>query len=222
MKTLGDFKDIHTGKRAFIACNGPGLNDIPVEKLEGEIVFSLNRGYLKVGLPITYIVVMVQRVVNQWGSQILHIPCDTLFTNLLKAPHTCRTPFGNDRFCTDLEGSLQRGNTVTYPTMQIAYGMGFEKVYCIGLDHSFKYDNTVRDKSHHRAVITKGDDPNHFDPNYFGDGASWLPYSPEIVERNFKAAKKAFYKNGRELWNASTSTKLSDKIIPRIDFDEIF
>ena len=222
MKSLEDFSGIHKGKRAFIACNGPSLNDIPMEKLQGEIVFSLNRGYTKMGLPITYLVVMVPLVVKQWGYEILAVPCDTLFTNLLEAPHTCKTPFAGKRFCIDLSKTLHRGHTVTYPTMQIAYGMGFEKVYCIGLDHSFKYDNTVRDESHHRAVITKGEDLNHFDPNYFGDGAVWLPYSPKMVEANYRLATKAFYKDGRELWNASTETLLSDKIIPRIDFDSIW
>lgn len=222
MKSLEDFSGIHGGKRAFIACNGPSLNDISMEKLQGEIVFSLNRGYMKLELPITYLVVMVPLVVKQWGHEILAVPCDTLFTNLLEASHTCKTPFAGNRFCIDFSKTFHRGHTVTYPAMQIAYGMGFEKVYCIGLDHSFKYDNTVRDTSHHRAVITAGQDINHFDPDYFGDGATWLPYSPDMVEANYKLATKAFYNDGRELWNASTKTKLPDKIIPRIDFDSIW
>jgi len=222
MKKQEDFKNIHKGKRAFIACNGPGLNDIPMERLEGEIVFGLNRGYLKEGLPITYLVVMVPRVIRQWGDEIIEVPCDTLFTNLLDGGHTCKINFGNKQFCTDLQGKIHRGNTVTYPAMQLAFGMGFEKVYCIGLDHSFKYDNTIRDESHHRAVITQGDDPNHFNPNYFGDGASWLPYSPSIVEANYKLARKAYFDNGRELWNVSTTTKLPEKVIPRKDFNGLF
>lgn len=222
MKSLDDFTEIHKGKRAFIACNGLSLNDIPMEKLRGEIVFGLNRGYMKDGLPITYLVVMVPIVVEQWGDEIIKVPCDTLFTNLLDTPHTCKINFGGKEFCTDLRKTIHRGHTVTYPTMQLAFRMGFEKVYCIGLDHSFKYDNTVKDKSHHRAVITKGEDLNHFDSDYFGDGAKWLPYSPKMVEVNYKLATKAFYENGRELWNASTKTALSEKIIPRIDFNSIW
>ena len=222
MKSLDDFIGIHEGKRAFIACNGPSLNDIPMEKLRGEIVFGLNRGYMKDGLPITYLVIMVSMIIRQWREEIIKVPCDTLFTNHLNVPHACKINFGGRAFCTNFEKTVHRGHTVTYLAMQLAFRMGFKKVYCIGLDHSFKYDNTIKDKSHHRAVITKGHDLNHFDPDYFGDGAKWLPYSPKAVEGNFKLATEAFYRNGRELWNASTKTALSGKIIPRIDFNSIW
>jgi hypothetical protein len=47
MMHLEIFKDAHANQRAFIACSGPSLNTVPVKKLNGEIVFALNRGYLK-------------------------------------------------------------------------------------------------------------------------------------------------------------------------------
>lgn len=218
---LYDFENKHAKERCFIACNGPSLNDIPLEKLKGEIVFGLNRGYLKEDLPITYLVTMVKRVVQQYGEEIAKVPCKVLFTNLISVPHACPTPFGSDTFQTDLYKPLHRGHTVTYPTMQIAYGMGFDRVYLIGCDHSFSYENTVEDETHHRAVISTGDDPNHFHPDYFGKGANWLPYSPKMVEKNFKEARVAFEKDNRLLMNVSTFTKLPDKVIPKGKFEEI-
>jgi len=219
---MADFKDIHKGERVFIACNGPSLNDIPMEKLQGEIVIGLNRGYLKEGLPIKYLVVMVNRIALQWGDEILKVPCDVLFTKLLDGPNVCKPNFGSSSFQTDLSKPLKSGHTVTVPALQIAYGMGFSKVYMIGLDHSFSYKNTVKDKTHRRAVISTGSDPNHFDPNYFGKGANWLPYSPKMVEANYKLARNAYREAGRELWNASTRTKLPEDIFPRIDFNSIW
>lgn len=223
MKSLEEFKNIHKGKRAFIACNGPSLNDIDVSKLEGEIVFGLNRGYLKKELPITYLVVIAKPVWRQWGDELTKVNCDTLFCNGLEASHVCRMKFGGvgKIFQTDLTKSMFRGNTVTYVTMQIAYWMGFDKVYCIGLDHGFTYKNT-EETGFGRLVRNKGDDLNHFDPTYFGDGSVWLPYEPKPVENAFRMAKEAYQKDGRELWNCSTRTNLSNKIIPRKDFNELW
>lgn len=223
MRRLDDFINIHKGQRAFIACNGPHLNDIPVEMLNGEIVFGLNRGYRKKGLPITYLVVMVKSIIKQWGDEIIKVNCDTLFTNHLDAPHACRTPFGGvgKIFQTDLTKNLFRGNTVTFVAMQLAYGMGFDEVICIGLDHHFVYDNTVRDKSHRRMLINKGDDLNHFDPDYFGDGAKWLPAELNKSEEQYKMARRAFENDGRRLLNASTFTKLPESAIPRVRFNDI-
>lgn len=218
---LVDFQNKHRGERCFIACNGPSLNDIPMKKLQGEIIFGLNRGYLKKDMPIKYHVVMVNEVTTQWGDELLAVDCDVLFTNRLEGEHVCHTPFGGNQFATDLSKPLHRGHTVTYPTIQIAFGMGFEEVYLIGCDHNFKYDNTYRDKTHHRRVINKGDDLNHFDPSYFGEGSLWLPYSPKMVEKNYSLATKAFEQSGRKLYNASTFTILPEKVIPRINFNDL-
>jgi hypothetical protein len=222
MKNIKDFKDIHKGERGIIACNGPSLNDIPMSKIRGETVFGLNRGYLKEDLPITYLVVMVKKVAEQWGDEILSVPCDTLFTTLLEGDHVCPVKQrAGDRFSTDISIFASRGHTVTYYTMQIAYYMGFSEVYLIGLDHSYDYSNTKRDESHHRAVISTGDDPNHFHPDYFGEGANWLPYSPDMVEKNYKKATKAYQDDGRILMNISTQTKLPKSVIPRGNFEDI-
>ena len=221
---LINFKDIHKNQRAFIACNGPSLNDIPMEKLQGEVVFGLNRGYLKDGLPITYLVNIVKSIAEQWGSELLAVPCRALFTNHLDGKHVVKMKFGGvgKIFQTDLTKPMYRGNTVTYVALQLAYWMGFTKVYCIGLDHTFTYDNTKKDQTHHRAVINVGKDLNHFDPNYFGNGSNWLPYEPKAVELAYSLARDAYAKSSRELYNASTYTALSSSIMLRKKFEDIF
>ena len=40
--------------------------------------------------------------------------------------------------------------------------MGFEQAILIGVDHNF-----VTQGAANQAVISQGDDPNHFAPNYF-------------------------------------------------------
>lgn len=218
---LVDFQDRHKGERCFIACNGPSLNNIPMDKLQGEVVFSLNRGYLKEGLPIKYLVVMVKRITNYWEDEILSVPCDVIFTPHLTHPKVCKMRVGGGTFATDLSKSLKSGHTVTMPALQIAYGMGFQEVYMIGLDHSYDYTNTKRDETHHRAVISTGKDPNHFNSDYFGKGINWLPYEPKMVEKNYSQAREVYEKDGRILMNVSAFTKLPDNVIRRGRFEDI-
>ena len=55
LPTLGSFKDLHKGERCFLVGNGPSLSALDLTKLEGELAFTVNRGYLaeKFGLPTT-------------------------------------------------------------------------------------------------------------------------------------------------------------------------
>jgi hypothetical protein len=72
-----------------------------------------------------------------------------------------------------------------------------------------------------RRLVNVGKDLNHFDPDYFGDGKVWIPYDVKPVERAFTLARNAYWNSGREIYNASTKTKLSEKILPRINFEDV-
>src|SRR5258707_4353418 len=52
---LGTFKDLHKGERCFLVGNGPSLSKLDLTKLDGELAFTVNRGYLaeRLGLPRT-------------------------------------------------------------------------------------------------------------------------------------------------------------------------
>ena len=41
------YKNLHSGKRAFLVANGPSLNDIDLNLIDGEISFAMNRISLK-------------------------------------------------------------------------------------------------------------------------------------------------------------------------------
>ena len=46
VRRLRSLHNIHRGKRIFIIGNGPSLNRTPLEKLEGEFTFGVNRIYM--------------------------------------------------------------------------------------------------------------------------------------------------------------------------------
>lgn len=194
--------------RCIIACNGPSLNDIDMSLLKDEDVFCLNRGYLKEGLPTTYLVVVNRNVENQWKNEILAVETKKKFSYSL--PGTDRLFFTPDvpSFQPDHRKPMWQGHTVTYVALQIAYSLGYKNVGLIGCDHNYPHMD--------RRLV--GVDINHFDPNYFPEGAKWdLPNLPR-TELAYKLAKDYYEIHGRNIYNCSTQTKL--EVFPRLALKE--
>lgn len=219
-RLMNQFRNKHKNERAFIVANGPSLNDIDVTKLDKEIVFALNRGYLKDDLSIDYLVVVNDLVEKQFGSEILKVPCKAVFSNGL--PNTNRLLWTGDSasFQTDITRPMWQGHTVTFVALQVAFYMGCNPVYIVGLDHYYDYSTSSRKGG--RGIISEGNDPNHFHPDYFGKDVRWDPANLRMSEIAYKLARQEYNKHGRELYNASFNTALDESVIPRVDFDSLW
>ncbi len=99
--------------------------------------------------------------------------------------------------------------------MQIAYYMGFEKVILIGVDHSFETKGKP-----HTMVVSEGDDPNHFDPCYFGKGFRWQLPDLRTSELAYRIAKYHFENAEREILDATVDGKL--QVFPKVDYYQLF
>ena len=95
--------------------------------------------------------------------------------------------------------------------MQIAYYMGFKNVYLIGVDHNFKTTGAPNEKQ-----FLKGNDVNHFDPNYFGNKEWHLP-DLQGSEISYHLAKFFYERNGRRIYDATIDGKL--QIFQKISLD---
>jgi len=104
---------------------------------------------------------------------------------------------------------------VTYFGLQIAYYLGFETVILIGIDHSF----TTQGKPN-ATVISEGDDPNHFSPNYFGKGFRWQLPDLETSEISYELARVTYEKAGRQVLDATVDGKLT--IFPKVNYKDLF
>jgi hypothetical protein len=137
------------------------------------------------------------------------------FTNTTKVIYLDTDFTGEENFCFNLTGRIFEGYTVTYVALQLAYHMGFEQVILVGVDHNFVTQGTAN-----QAIISQGDDPNHFAPNYFGKGFKWQ--LPDLVgsERAYTLAREAYSKAGRRVIDATVGGKLS--IFPKVDYYSLF
>jgi hypothetical protein len=229
MRRLALLKDIHKGKRAFIIGNGPSLRQTDLSKLRHEITFGMNRIYLlfpELEFSTTYFASINDLVIEQFANEILalpmpkflawrsrhHLPAKLPITQL---PIFLYTSYTGPRFSPDVRGRVWEGATVTNVALQLAFHMGFQQVILIGVDHNFASRGEAN-----KTVVSQGDDPNHFAPNYFGKGAKWQLPDLDTSEVGYTFAREAYRKAGREVLDATVGGKLT--IFPKADYNSLF
>lgn len=140
--------------------------------------------------------------------------------------------FNSDRdlpysmFSTDLNDHVVMPYTVTITMLQIAAYMGFSEIYLIGCDTSYKVIETVVQEGPEAEggvglllTSTADDDPNHFDPRYFGKGRKW--HNPQVANMimHYGYAKQVLDEIGVKVFNATVGGNL--EVFPRVDFEAL-
>lgn len=232
IRRLAALKDIHKGKRAFIIGNGPSLKNADMSKLKGEITFGMNRIYLmfpELGFKTTYLSVVNDLVIEQtaadlaaldipkfltWRSRRFFNP-DQFASQSSNLPTFLYSTYDSPRFSPDVRGRIWEGATVTYVTMQLAFHMGINEAILIGVDHN--YDTKGKPNT---TITSDGDDPNHFNPSYFGKGFRWQLPDLETSEIAYRMARQAYEKAGRRIMDATVGGKLT--IFEKVDYNSLF
>lgn len=225
-RALRSYQGHHAGKRCFIIGNGPSLRQTDLSLLKDEVTFGLNRIYLlftELGFTTTYLVSVNDLVLQQCASELKSLEIPKFITWRARRwmaadPHTIfvDTDYtGPEDFATDALGRVFEGFTVTYVALQLAYHMGFKEVILVGVDHNFITKGLANS-----AIISDGDDPNHFSPQYFGKGFKWQLPDLEGSERAYNMAREAFEQDGRRILDATLNGKLT--IFPKISYPSLF
>ncbi|NLA48214.1 MAG: DUF115 domain-containing protein [Bacteroidales bacterium] len=220
---LKAFHDIHREEDCFLIGNGPSLNKMDLKVLNDYYTIGLNKIFLlfeRTGLNIDYHVCVNRLVIEQCTKDFLKMdtPSFISYKNRNESfEKSNRIFFVGDvhsgwKFFEDITTGISQGSTVTFTAMQIAFYMGFSRVFLIGVDHSFADKGTP-----HKAVTMKGDDVNHFDPDYF-KGMKWHLPDLEGSERAYRLAKVHFEKHNRNIMDATVDGKLT--VFPKISFED--
>lgn len=225
IKLLTQLKDVHKDQRCFIIGNGPSLNRTDLTRLEDEFTFGLNRIYLmfpELGFATTYFLSVNNLVIEQSAEEIRGLPITKFLTWRARATLQptddtvfLYTTYTGRKFAKDARGRLWEGATVTYVALQLAFHMGFNPVILIGVDHRF----STKGKPN-TTVVSHGDDPDHFDAQYFGKGFRWQ--LPDLItsEIAYTMAREAYVNDGRQVLDATVDGKLT--VFPKIDYDSLF
>ena len=225
ISNIKKFHDTHKGERCFVIGNGPSLQNTDMTKLRNEYTFGMNRIYLmfqELGFSTSFFVSINDLVIEQsaadiqaldipkfvsWHSRKWLTPQEDLFF--------LYTTYTGPKFAKNAAGRLWEGATVTYVALQLAYYFGFSEVILIGVDHSF----ATKGKPN-TTITSEGDDPNHFDPKYFGKGFRWQLPDLETSEIAYGMAHRAFEADGRKVLDATVGGKLT--VFPKVDYNSLF
>jgi hypothetical protein len=225
-RNLLQLQNIHKDKRCFIIGNGPSLRQTDLNQLRDEFTFGLNRIYLlfpQIGFTTTYLVSVNDLVLEQCATEMksLCLPKFLTWRSRHWFPSDAKTTYldtdftGQENFCPSITGRIFEGFTVTYVALQLAYHMGFSEVILVGVDHNF-----VTQGAANQAIVSQGDDPNHFAPDYFGKGFKWQLPDLAGSERAYLMARDAYSMAGRRVLDATIGGKLT--IFQKVDYSSLF
>ncbi|MCR9287022.1 MAG: DUF115 domain-containing protein [Bacteroidetes bacterium] len=221
---LRKFKNKHLGEDCFIIGNGPSLNKMDLEKLNDFHTFGLNKIFMifkRAPLKISYLVCVNSLAIEQCYEDFENFKSPVFLSHkaskgIVKKKnhiHKLLTTGGISwLFSETIEKPIYEGVTVTFVAMQLAYYMGFRRVFLVGVDHNFKQSGNPHEKQK-----MEGDDPNHFDPDYF-KGMHWHLADLKGSEVSYALADYAFQRTGRKIFDATVDGKL--QVFEKIPLEE--
>lgn len=233
---LAGFRDRHRGERVVIIGNGPSLNECDLTKLKREYTIAVNGIFYaaeRMGFDPSYYVVEDTAVMNDNvdainAYQAGHKFFPSMYRRIVgEAPNVSyfmlnrgfyepKSPdFCVPKFSLNPEQRMYSGQSVTIINLQLAYLMGFTEVVLIGMDFSYTIPDSAEVAGD--VITSRGDDPNHFHPDYFGTGKVWKDPKLDRVLANYALAKEIFEADGRRIVNATRGGRL--ELFEREDYD---
>jgi FkbM family methyltransferase len=225
-------------RRCFVIGNGPSLNDTDLSLLAGEVTFAVNGFFLKAReltwSPTFYVVedhlVAEDRAddINAIDDSIKLFPANLAYclseddrTTFFDHRPRISYPRGFD-FSMDADRRTYAGCTVAFTCLQLAAFLGFQEIYLIGVDADYAIpDDALRSSAYGVQILDmKSDDPNHFDPDYFGKGYRWHDPQVDKMLEAYGEAKVVAEQHGIRILNAGIGGKL--EVFPRVEYQSVF
>ncbi|MBK0380682.1 6-hydroxymethylpterin diphosphokinase MptE-like protein [Mucilaginibacter segetis] len=237
-----NLKNLYHGKRVFLIGNGPSLNKTPLYLLKNEYTLSFNRFNILLErlnwLPTMYMCVDglvaedMANEINQMTDLVKHsffttssLTTNTDFTQFVenKANVHWMLPKGvNSPFNFDLP-YVNVGGSVAIAGLQVLRYLGFKEIYLLGIDMNYKVHETAEVIKGNNIKSKDDDDPNHFDPRYFGAGRKYHQPKKSIVDTilgSFERIAGIFKQTDTKVYNATVGGVLES--YERKEFNSLF
>jgi hypothetical protein len=229
---LSKYIGVHKNERCFIVGNGPSLNDIDMSLLKNEITLGSNRVYLgfeQWGFNFPYWAIVDEtQIKQQFENYNEHLP-DSMIKFI---PRQFESFFVGENYCpidmvfnpspfpqfSQTPEYIIDGWTVTYTLLQLAYLMGCNPIYLVGVDYNYK----ITDREVQSGKWTDEKSKSHFTENYCDadSGTVWNLPRFDKTDLAFACASKFFRENDISIFNATPNSKLG--FFPKTDYEMIF
>ena len=213
-------RNLHQGQRGFIVGNGPSLRTDDLALLKNEITIASNKIHLAFDDTTwrpQYFTVTDELVWNTLTPEIQknydHIyTLDNLDTRRATVPTTSVRQLSTRYdvketsgypFSHDLRIGAFGGHSVTYFNLQLAWFLGLNPVYLLGLDHKYREKKGVWSTTRHK------NQKDHFHENYRERGEKVKVSRLEEMERSFFVAQSFSEARGWSIVNVSRESAIS-------------
>ena len=245
-KRWKELKGKYKGKRVFLVANGPSLNITPLYLLKNENVIVFNRFMLMLErlnyIPAFYMVVdgllgpTVKEDINYFIDNCRNVFIPDITKGELSKYSSYTKYADNVLYLYDEPLTYSKhlpfvgfGNTVIYCAFQVFQYLGFSEVVVVGNDMNYVIhksadvisEEKIKGRVNQNLRSTKDDDPNHFDPRYFGKGKEFHQPTTELMDKifaNLDRVAEEYSKAGIKVVNAGYNSKV--ECFPKQDFYE--
>ncbi len=238
---LRHMRNVHAGKPGFILGNGPSLKEMDLSPLKNQITFGANGIYQMFeqwGFHTKYLLFedteqteLRRHEIHQVKgptklAAIYNAYCfknfnDTLFFNARRADPYYFDELGI-QFSRDFAHIVYLGSTITYIALQLAFHLGCDPVYLIGVDHT--YGELARRFPPGKIEVTPKNyelvRQCHVNPDYYQIGDVIGVPNVALQDQAYALAAKTYAQHGRKVYNAGVNSELN--AFPRTDFQAIF
>jgi glycosyltransferase involved in cell wall biosynthesis len=238
---MRSWRNKYKGRRCFILGNGPSLARMDLSPLRDEITIGCNAVYKKFpewGWHTNYLLFEDTEQTEIRGQEIHRVKgpiklaatynayafsadSDTLFFEARRAdPYYWQHL--HPQFSRDFEHIVYLASTVTYIGLQLAHHLGCDRVYVIGIDHTYSKLRQFFEPG--KIKITEENYPLvqqcHFDKNYYKIGdVIGVPHT-DLMEAGYRKAREEFERDGRKIYNAGVDSMLDT--YERVDYAGLF
>ncbi|MEM9741769.1 MAG: FkbM family methyltransferase [Pseudomonadota bacterium] len=233
---LTELREKYSGNRIFILGNGPSLGKTPLHLLKDEFTFGVNRIYLMspmLGWKPTFYTALDWRVVPDNAAEINALSGSTFFFDerfrglLREGPDVYFYSHGNfgrnkhSPISDDIAKGVAGAGSVVGTAVQLAAYMGFDPIYLLGCDLGYKVLPSVEQRGEDvfgtgvklQLTSTQNDDPNHFDPRYFGKNKRWHDPNVARMIAGHEQCLEGLSSRGKRIYNATVGGEL--EVYPR-------
>jgi glycosyltransferase involved in cell wall biosynthesis len=214
------FKDRFKKARCVIVANGPSLSISTLECLAQFTSFASNKIFLAFKNTTwrpTFYCISDTLVAKQNRFEIHECIKGVTFVSqkcrrylkdsiyLISIPHE---PFdrANVLHSPDPSNGMSCGHSVVVMQLRLAYWMGFEEVFIIGLDHRYEYNESDKVSGMiemGNQVLRSQGETNHFTSDYSKKGELWTVPQLERIEKEFNQLDLLYSRTGRRIYNAT-------------------